>query len=80
MEHAKDFRNEKHDYKKQTRFMYDNPWLANFILQKGYPVVEINRSKDRGNNMYVIFEYDYETHCKLFHEWKDLRDKTLGYN
>ena len=41
MEHAKDFRNEKHDYKKQTRFMYDNPWLANFILQKGYPVVEI---------------------------------------
>lgn len=66
-------------YNKQTRFKYDDPWLAGFILKQGYPVVAINRNKYDGNKMFVEFEYDYATHCKLYRAWEEERARVLGY-
>lgn len=61
------------------KYSYSDPWLANYILQQGYPIVEVNRDDRDKDKMYVAFELDWETENKLYAGWMAEKSERLGW-
>lgn len=57
------------DYLAKSKIIF-SPQLANFLLKRGYPIINLKPKRDRPNESVFVFEID-EYFPDAIDEWKE---------